>query len=103
MGYTNLTPHQLIEMRIFGVTPDFIRKMEASGYKAVPVEKLIKIKMSGAEELVTGSDKSFSRGAAETRRFGFLRDSASPRDQIIGKSTPRYCAASIAISYPASA
>jgi hypothetical protein len=54
MGYTNLTPHQLIEMRIFGVTPDFIRKMEASGYKAVPVEKLIKIKMSGAEELVTG-------------------------------------------------
>ena len=54
MGYANLTPRQLIEMRIFGVTPDFIRKMEASGYKAVPVDKLIKIKMSGAEELVTG-------------------------------------------------
>jgi len=53
MGYTNLTPHQLIEMRIFGVTPEFIRKMEASGYKAVPVEKLIKIKMSGADALVT--------------------------------------------------
>jgi hypothetical protein len=53
MGYTNLTPHQLIEMRIFGVTPEFIRKMEASGYKAVPVDKLIKIKMSGADELVT--------------------------------------------------
>ena len=58
MGYTNLTPHQLIEMRIFGVTPDFIRKMEASGYKAVPVDKLIKIKMSGADELVTGGGKS---------------------------------------------
>jgi hypothetical protein len=54
IGYTNLTPHQLIEMRIFGVTPEFIRKMEAGGYKAVPVDKLIKIKMSGAEELVTG-------------------------------------------------
>jgi len=54
MGYTNLTPHQLTEMRIFGVTPEFIRKMEAGGYKAVPVDKLIKIKMSGAEELVTG-------------------------------------------------
>ena len=54
MGYTNLTPHQLIEMRIFGVTPDFIRKMEAGGYKAVPVDKLIKIRMSGADELVTG-------------------------------------------------
>ena len=54
MGYTNLTPHQLIEMRIFGVTPDFIRQMESNGYKAVPVDKLIKIKMSGADELVTG-------------------------------------------------
>jgi len=53
MGYTNLTAHQLTEMRIFGVTPDFIRKMEASGYKAVPVDKLIKIRMSGADELVT--------------------------------------------------
>jgi hypothetical protein len=39
---------------IFGVTPDFIRKMEASGYKAVPVDKLIKIRMSGADDLVTG-------------------------------------------------
>lgn len=54
MGYTNLIPHQLIEMRIFGVTPEFIRKMEASGYKAVPVEKLISIRMSGADELVMG-------------------------------------------------
>jgi hypothetical protein len=54
MGYTNLTAHQLIEMRIFGVTPDYIRKVEASGYKAVPVDKLIKLRMSGADELVTG-------------------------------------------------
>ena len=53
MGYTDLTPHQLIEMGTFGVTPDYIRKMEASGYKAVPVDKLIKIRMSGADELVT--------------------------------------------------
>jgi len=54
MGYPNLTAHQLIEMRIFGVTPDYIRKVEASGYKAVPVDKLIKLRMSGADELVTG-------------------------------------------------
>ena len=54
MGYGNLTAHQLIEMRIFGVTPDYIRKIEANGYKAVPVEKLIKLRMSGADELVTG-------------------------------------------------
>jgi hypothetical protein len=53
MGYKDLTPHQLIEMGTFGVTPDYIRKMEASGYKAVPVDKLIKIRMSGADELVT--------------------------------------------------
>ena len=50
-GKLKLHPDQ---MRIFGVTPDFIRKMEASGYKAVPVDKLIKIRMSGADELVTG-------------------------------------------------
>lgn len=55
MGYGNLTAHQLIEMRIFGVTPDYIRKIEANGYKAVPVEKLIKLRMSGADELVPGS------------------------------------------------
>jgi hypothetical protein len=54
MGYGNLTAHQLTEMRIFGVTPDYIRKIEANGYKAVPVEKLIKLRMSGADDLVTG-------------------------------------------------
>jgi len=54
MGYGNLTAHQLIEMGIFGVTPEYIRKIEANGYKAVPVEKLIKLRMSGADELVTG-------------------------------------------------
>lgn len=54
MGYTNLTAHQLIEMRIFGVTPDYIRQIESKGYKAVPVDKLIKLRMSGADGLVTG-------------------------------------------------
>ncbi len=53
MGYTNLTPRQLIEMRIFGVTPEYIRGVEAKGYKGVPVDKLIKLRMSGADELVT--------------------------------------------------
>lgn len=54
MGYGHLTAHQLVEMRIFGVTPDYIRKIEANGYKAVPVEKLIKLRMSGADEFMTG-------------------------------------------------
>ena len=34
-------------MRIFGVTPDYIRKLEAAGYRGVPVDKMIKMKMSG--------------------------------------------------------
>jgi hypothetical protein len=36
------------------VTLDYIRKIEANGFKNVPVEKLIKLRMSGADELVTG-------------------------------------------------
>jgi hypothetical protein len=53
LGYS-LSPHELSEFGIFGVTPDYIRKIEAKGYKAIPVDKLIKLRMSGADELVTG-------------------------------------------------
>jgi hypothetical protein len=54
LGYTDLTPHQLTEMKIFGVTPEYIRQVEAKGYHAVPVDKLIKLRMAKADELVTG-------------------------------------------------
>ena len=39
-------------MRIFGVTPDYIRKINSLGYSNVPVEKLLKLKMSGADEVL---------------------------------------------------
>jgi hypothetical protein len=54
LGYNDLTAHQLTEMKIFGVTPEYIRQVEAKGYRGVPVEKLIKLRMAKADELVTG-------------------------------------------------
>ena len=47
LGYTDIPASKLIEMKIFGVTPEYIRKLEDSGYKGVPVDKMIKMKMSG--------------------------------------------------------
>jgi len=36
-------------MRIHGVTPAFIRQLEAAGYVKVPVEKLISMKIHGVD------------------------------------------------------
>jgi hypothetical protein len=36
-------------MRIHEVTPDFIREVNAAGYRGVPVEKLISMRIAGVD------------------------------------------------------
>jgi len=52
LGYTNLTAHQLSEMGIFHVTPDYIRKLAEKGFTNVPVEKLLRLRQSGADKIL---------------------------------------------------
>jgi hypothetical protein len=52
LGYDKLTPRQLVEMKIFGVTPDYIRKLNEKGYANVPVDKLLKLRESGADAIL---------------------------------------------------
>jgi hypothetical protein len=44
MGY-NPTADQLIQMRIFKVTPDFIHRMEARGFNNLTISKLVQIRI----------------------------------------------------------
>ena len=44
LGY-NPTPDQLIQMRIFKVTPDFIHRMQARGFSNLTIAKLVQIRI----------------------------------------------------------
>jgi hypothetical protein len=44
MGY-NPTADELIQMRIFKVTPDFIHRMEARGFNNLTISKLVQIRI----------------------------------------------------------
>jgi hypothetical protein len=44
MGY-DPTADQLIQMRIFKVTPDFIHRMQARGFQNLTISKLVQIRI----------------------------------------------------------
>ena len=44
LGY-NPDAEQLIQMRIFKVTPDFIHRMEARGFQNLTISKLVQIRI----------------------------------------------------------
>ncbi len=44
MGYEP-TLDELVQMRIFKVTPDFIRRMQARGLKDLTISKLVQIRI----------------------------------------------------------
>ena len=50
LGYDKLTPQQLIDLRIFNVTPEYIRRMQSIG--VTDVQKLLDLKQTGAAEML---------------------------------------------------
>ena len=62
MGYSKLPAQKLVEMRIHGVTPEFIRRVEKAGYRKVPVDKLVHMRIFGIDpEMVRALDEVSSR------------------------------------------
>ena len=51
-SYDKLTAKQLSDMGIFGVTPDYIRKLSEKGYNNVPVEKLLQLRQMNADKVL---------------------------------------------------
>jgi hypothetical protein len=49
MGYQP-TLDELVQMRIFKVTPDFIRRMQARGLKDLTISKLVQIRIFNLAE-----------------------------------------------------
>jgi len=44
LGYQP-TIDQLVQIRIFKITPDFIRRMQARGFKNLTIDKLVQIRI----------------------------------------------------------
>ena len=47
LGYKDLPISKLVEMRIHGITPDFVKEWSALGYKNLDVDDLVKMKIHG--------------------------------------------------------
>jgi hypothetical protein len=47
LGYTNLPISKLVEMRIHGITPEFVKDFNTLGYKNLDVDDLIKMRIHG--------------------------------------------------------
>jgi hypothetical protein len=47
LGYKDLPIRKLVEMRIHGVTPEFVKEWAAAGYKNLDVDDLIKVRIHG--------------------------------------------------------
>ena len=52
LGYQDLPASRWIEMRIHGVGPDFVRKLEARGHTGVPARKLIEMRIHGYDKFL---------------------------------------------------
>jgi len=47
LGYKDLPISKLVEMRIHGITPDFVKEWSGLGYKNLDVDDLVKMKIHG--------------------------------------------------------
>jgi hypothetical protein len=47
MGFKDLSPNKIVEMKIHGVTADFIKGFTAMGYKDTPLSKIVELKIHG--------------------------------------------------------
>jgi hypothetical protein len=47
LGYKDLPVRKLVEMRIHGITPDFVKDFAALGYKNLDVDDLVKMRIHG--------------------------------------------------------
>jgi hypothetical protein len=47
LGYKDLPISKMVEMRIHGITPDFVKEWSALGYKNLDVDDLVKMKIHG--------------------------------------------------------
>lgn len=47
LGYKDLPINKLVEMRIHGITPDFVKEWNAIGYKNLDVDDLVKMRIHG--------------------------------------------------------
>ncbi len=47
LGYKDLPIRKLVEMRIHGITPEFVKDWSAAGYKNLDVDDLIKMRIHG--------------------------------------------------------
>jgi len=47
LGYKDLPVRKLVEMRIHGITPDFVKDFAALGYKSLDVDDLVKMRIHG--------------------------------------------------------
>jgi hypothetical protein len=52
LGFENLTPSQLIEMKAIGINADYVKKMRDLGLKNVSINELIHIKATGADRIL---------------------------------------------------
>ena len=55
LGYDDVAADQLITMRVHGVTPEFIRRVEAAGYHRVPIEKLVQMRIFDIDPEMVGA------------------------------------------------
>jgi hypothetical protein len=46
-GFDKLTIEDLTKLKIFGVTPEYVKKMRAAGLKNISANQLLEMKMRG--------------------------------------------------------
>jgi hypothetical protein len=71
LGFSDLSPSNLVEMRIHGVTPEFIKEIRDAGYPDIKISKLIEFRIHGI-------DKDYIKYATDLKKGEKL-----PPDQII--------------------
>jgi len=49
LGYSHPEPDQLIAMRIHGVTPEYISKLQSRGMKDLTIDKLVSLRIHGID------------------------------------------------------
>jgi hypothetical protein len=47
LGYRSLTADQLVQMRIHGVTPEFVRTLQQQGIRTRSADQLVRLRISG--------------------------------------------------------
>ena len=50
LGFERVSTHQLVSMRIHGVTADFIQKMKSRGFNDTTIDQLIELKIRGFDK-----------------------------------------------------